>query len=327
MNEGRRQEETPSVRVRAEAAAWVAQIHGEEHTLERDARLRAWLGESDEHRRAFDRLTRAWEQAGKIRLRARHDAVAGEPQRRAKFGPWAAAAAATLVLAVSAAVYYLRVDAVVTDVGQQRVRLLPDGTRVTLNTNTRIEVNYDEHARRVRLIRGEAWFEVAKRPTWPFVVSVDGEVIRALGTSFIVRHDDAQDLSVTLVEGRVSVAPVEERAEPSDAQVLVPGERLVFSQHVAAAVDRPDLTRVTAWRQGRVEFDATSLADAAGEMNRYSKTRVILATADLARLRIGGVFRAGDSEEFVRIVISAFGLRADRRGRDIVLSEASRTIP
>jgi transmembrane sensor len=326
MSESRRQQETPSARVRAEAAAWVAQIHGEEHGLEQDARLRAWLGESDEHRRAFDRLTRAWEQAGKIRLRAGRDAVATEPRRRARFVPWAAAAAATLVL-VSAAVYYLRVDAVVTEVGQQRVRLLSDGTRVTLNTNTRIEVNYDENARRVRLIRGEAWFEVAKHTTWPFLVSVDGEVIRALGTSFIVRHDGAQDLSVTLVEGQVSVTPIEQNAAPDDAQVLAPGQRLVFSQHATAAVDRPDLTRVTAWRQGRVEFDATSLADAAGEMNRYSKTRVILATADLARLRIGGVFRAGDSEEFVRIVISAFGLRADRRGRDIVLSEASRTIP
>jgi transmembrane sensor len=198
MNETRPRQEAPSARVRAQAADWVAKIHEEEHSSELDARLRAWLDESDDHRRAFDRLTRAWEVAGKIRLRAPQDALAGELRRRSRFVPWAAAVAATLVLAVGAAVYYSRVDAVVTEVGQQRVRLLPDGTRVTLNTNTRIEVNYDEHARRVRLIRGEAWFEVAKRATWPFLVSVDGEVIRALGTSFIVRHDDAQDFSVTL---------------------------------------------------------------------------------------------------------------------------------
>jgi transmembrane sensor len=326
MNETRHHEEAPSARVRAEAAAWVARMHADEHSPEREAGLRVWLGESDDHRRAFDRLTRAWEQAGKIRLRARPDAMATEPRRRARYVPWAAAAAATLVLAVSAAVYYLRVDAIATEVGQQRVRLLSDGTRVTLNTNTRIEVNYDDHARRIRLIRGEAWFEVAKSATWPFLVSVDGEVIRALGTSFIVRHDGAQDLSVTLVEGRVSVTPVDKNAEPDAARVLSPGQRLVFSRHATAAVDRPELTRVTAWRHGRVEFDATSLAEAAAEMNRYSKTRVILADADLARLRIGGVFRAGDSEEFVRIVTSAFGLRADRQGSDIVLSETSRAL-
>jgi transmembrane sensor len=326
MTEARQQEETPSARVRAEAAAWVAQIHGEEQSPEGEARLRAWLGESDEHRRAFERLTRAWEQAGKIRLRASQDAVAIEPRRRSRFVPWAAAAA-MLVLALGVAVYRLRVDAMVTEVGQQRVGVLPDGTRVTLNTNTRIEVNYDEHARRVRLIRGEAWFEVAKNATWPFLVSVDGEIVRALGTSFIVRRDGTQGISVTLVEGRVSVTPIDQKAEPGEAQVLAPGQRLVLSEHSTSAVDRPDLTRVTAWRHGRVEFDATSLDDAAAEMNRYSKTRIILADADLARLSVGGVFRAGDSEEFVRIVTSAFGLRADRQGRDIVLSEASRAAP
>lgn len=326
MTEARQQEETPSARVRAEAAAWVAQIHGEEQSPEGEARLRAWLGESDEHRRAFERLTRAWEQAGKIRLRASQDAVAIEPRRRSRFVPWAAAAA-MLVLALGVAVYRLRVDAMVTEVGQQRVSVLPDGTRVTLNTNTRIEVNYDEHARRVRLIRGEAWFEVAKNATWPFLVSVDGEIVRALGTSFIVRRDGTQGISVTLVEGRVSITPIDQKAEPGEAQVLAPGQRLVLSEHSTSAVDRPDLTRVTAWRHGRVEFDATSLDDAAAEMNRYSKTRIILADADLARLSVGGVFRAGDSEEFVRIVTSAFGLRADRQGRDIVLSEASRAAP
>jgi transmembrane sensor len=326
MTEARQQEETPSARVRAEAAAWVAQIHGEEQSPEGEARLRAWLGESDEHRRAFERLTRAWEQAGKIRLRASQDAVAIEPRRRSRFVPWAAAAA-MLVLALGVAVYRLRVDAMVTEVGQQRVGVLPDGTRVTLNTNTRIEVNYDEHARRVRLIRGEAWFEVAKNATWPFLVSVDGEIVRALGTSFIVRRDGTQGISVTLVEGRVSITPIDQKAEPGEAQVLAPGQRLVLSEHSTSAVDRPDLTRVTAWRHGRVEFDATSLDDAAAEMNRYSKTRIILADADLARLSVGGVFRAGDSEEFVRIVTSAFGLRADRQGRDIVLSEASRAAP
>ena len=326
MSEARQQEVTPSARVRAEAAAWVAQIQGEEHGPEAQARLRAWLSESDDHRAAFERLTRAWEQAGKIRLRASHEAISGQPRRRSRFVPWAAAAA-MLVLAVGVAVYRLRVDAVVTEVGQQRVSVLPDGTRVTLNTNTRIEVSYDEHARRVRLIRGEVWFEVAKNATWPFLVSVDGEIVRALGTSFIVRRDGMQDLSVTLVEGRVSVTPIDQKAEPGEAQLLAPGERLVLSEHSPSAVDNPDLTRVTAWRHGRVEFDATSLADAAAEMNRYSKTRIVLADATLARLRVGGVFRAGDSEEFVRIVISAFGLRADRQGRDIVLSEASRTAP
>jgi len=322
-----RPDPAPSEEVRAEAAAWIAQLHDEQRSPDLEARVHAWLAKSEEHRRAFDRMTHAWEKSGAIRLRARGDTAAAEGRRRRRITPAKAALAATLVLIGAVLAYYWHDNAVVTGIGQQQVRLLRDGTRVVLNTDTRIEVKYDEHARRVRLIRGEAWFDVAKRPAWPFLVSVDGEEIRALGTSFIVRHDDAQYLSVTLVEGRISVAAIahNDEAPPPPAQILTPGQRLTISQNHASAVDRPELTRITAWERGRVEFEDTPLAEAADEMNRYSTTRITVADADIAQLRVGGVFRAGDSDEFVRIVTAAFALQADRRGNDIVLSRPANT--
>ncbi|MDB6087182.1 MAG: FecR family protein [Gammaproteobacteria bacterium] len=326
-----REETVPSEEVRAKAASWVAQLHDEQRGPDVDARVRAWLGESEDHRRAFDRMTRVWELSGKIQMRARGDISVTRSAPRLRVTPWTATVAATLVLAVTAAAYFWRDNTVVTGVGQRQVRLLRDGTRVVLNTDTRIEVNYDEHARRVRLVRGEAWFDVSKRPTWPFVVMVDGQEIRALGTSFIVRHD-AQDLSVTLVEGRISVAPMAgsdgaspDEAAPQNPQILTPGQRLTLSRHHAPALDRPELNHVTAWEHGRVEFDETPLGDAAREMNRYNTTHVIVADVDVAKLRIGGVFRAGDSDEFVGTVTAALGLRADRRGSNITLSRSSTT--
>ncbi|HEX3913127.1 MAG TPA: FecR domain-containing protein [Steroidobacteraceae bacterium] len=311
----------PSNQARAEAAVWIARLRDERGADGLDAEFHEWLGENEHHRRAFDRMTQAWEQAGKIRMRARDDIPAIRSAQGSRFSPWAAASAATLVLAVIITAIYWRDDALVTGIGQRQVRLLQDGTRVVLNTDTRIEVNYDEHLRRVRLVRGEAWFEVSKRPSWPFVVSVGGEEIRALGTSFIVRHDNDQDLSVTLVDGRISVAPVAGDGDSAQAaRILAPGQRLIVAPHQVPSVDRPELSRVTAWERGRVEFDETPLADAAAEMNRYNTKHVAVPDPELARLRIGGVFRAGDSDEFVKIVTTAFGLRADRNGRDIVLS-------
>jgi transmembrane sensor len=312
-----------SEEVRVEAATWITRLRDEQRGPDVEAELKEWLGKSPEHQRAFKRMTQVWEQAGNIRMRAQAD-VSATLSGRSQFSPWAAAAAAALALVVIVSLYW-RDNAFTTAVGQQRVRVLRDGTRVVLNTDTRIEVNYDEHARRVRLVRGEALFDVSKRPTWPFLVSVGDQEIRALGTSFIVRHDNDQDLSVTLVDGRISVAPVPENGEaPQQApQVLVPGQRLVISGHHAPAVDRPELSRVTAWERGRVEFDATPLKDATAEMNRYTTTRVIVADAEVAQLRIGGVFRAGDSDEFVKIVSAAFGLRAGRNGSDIVLSRST----
>jgi transmembrane sensor len=312
-----------SEEVRVEAATWIARLRDEQGGPHVEAELQEWLAESAEHQRAFERMTQVWEQAGNIRMRAQSD-VSVALRGRSRFSLWAGAAAAALVLVVIASLYW-RDNTFTTAVGQQRVRELRDGTRVVLNTDTRIEVNYDEQARRVRLVHGEARFDVSKRPTWPFLVSVGDQEIRALGTSFIVRHDNDQDLSVTLVDGRISVAPIAGSGEtpPHTPQVLVPGQRLVISQHRAPAVDRPELSRVTAWERGRVEFDATPLEDATTEMNRYTTSRVIVLDPEVAQLRIGGVFRAGDSEEFVKIVTSALGLKADRNGADIVLSQST----
>jgi transmembrane sensor len=307
-----------SEEARVEAAAWIARLRDERRGPEVETELREWLGESEEHQRAFNRMTHVWQQAGKIRMRAQTDVSTA--RRRSRFAPWAAALAAALVLAVITSVYW-RDNALTTAVGQQQVRVLRDGTRVLLNTDTRIEVNYDEHFRRVRLVRGEARFDVSKRPTWPFLVSVGDQEIRALGTSFIVRHDNDQDLSVTLVDGRISVAPVAGNGEAP--QVLVPGQRLVVSRDHASSVDQPELRRVTAWERGRVEFDATPLEEATTEMNRYTTTRLLVADTEVAQLRIGGVFRAGDSEEFVKIVSAAFGLQAEHHGATIVLSRSS----
>jgi transmembrane sensor len=310
---------------RVEAAAWIARLRDERRGPEVETELREWLGESEEHQRAFNRMTQVWQQAGKIRMRSQTDVSTAK--RRSRFAPWAAALAAALVLAVITSVYW-RDNALTTTVGQQEVHMLRDGTRVLLNTDTRIEVNYDEHFRRVRLVRGEARFDVSKRPAWPFLVSVGDQEIRALGTSFIVRHDSDQDLSVTLVEGRISVATVAGNNETSQAtQVLIPGQRLVISRRHAPSVDQPELRRVTAWERGRVEFDATPLEEATTEMNRYAATRLLVADTEVAQLRIGGVFRAGDSEEFVKIVTAAFGLHAKRNGATIVLSRSTEAQP
>lgn len=313
----------PSTDVRAEAAAWIARMRDEKRGPQLEAQFRGWLDENEEHQRAFARMTQVWEQAGKIRMRARDEISAVRTGRSSRFSRWAPSLAATLILVAVGAVYYWRNGALETEVGQRQIRLLRDGTRVVLNTDTRIEVNYDQHLRRVRLIRGEAWFNVSKHPTWPFIVSVGDQEVRALGTSFIVRRDaQDQDLSVTLVDGRVSITPLAQNEDaPSQApQILAPGQRLVISRRHKLAVDRPELSRVTAWERGQVEFAETPLEDAVTEMNRYTTTHITVPDAEVAQLRIGGVFHAGDSEEFVKVVTAAFGLRADRNGGDTVLS-------
>jgi transmembrane sensor len=225
---------------------------------------------------------------------------------------------------------------IATKVGEQRQVVLDDGTRVFLNTDTQ--------ARRVELTRGEALFNVAKKPDWPFIVAAGDRQVRALGTSFVVRRDE-QRLAVTLVEGEVMVSPrlasssgaVSSSPQPdagaiaqtppaaagqprNDVFTLTPGQRLTFTAGAATRLDTPSVEKATAWRRGQVILDDTPLATAIVEMNRYNSVKLVVERPEAAALLVNGLFQAGDSTHFANAVAQAYGLRLIERGDQIILS-------
>jgi transmembrane sensor len=331
----------PSPAARAEAAAWIARLHGPNRTQDVEAGLRRWLDDDPEHVAAFEFLTETWEKSARLRRRPTERIQTWE---RAGFGVSfsraALATAATAVLAVIGTLLYLHSDAVSTGVGELRTLMLDDGSRVQLNTNTRIVVHYEKALRRVYLDKGEALFEVARHPEWPFVVTAQGREIRALGTEFLVKSDP-QHLVVTLVEGKVAVTPAGlERASTSvptpaaprpranraagstdheDTFTLAPGERLTFVGAGSTRIDRPSLNRITAWEHGQVALDNTPLAEAAAEMNRYSRVRILIEDPAIAAIQVSGLFRAGDSGNFAKAVARTYHLRAIEADRQIRL--------
>jgi transmembrane sensor len=339
-----RKRPTPSAAARAEAAAWVARLHGPNRTEEVEAGLRRWLADDPDHTAAFELLTDAWERSAQLKRRPLERIASWERVGfRMSFSRVALATACTFVFAVIATLVYLHTDAVSTGVGEYRTLALEDGTRVHLNTDTRVVIRFDKHSRRVALERGEALFEVAKRPDWPFVVSAAGREIRALGTAFMVRTDDGQ-LAVTLVEGKVAVSgpgPITPTSNPmpgisksnqaaetgnsaGSPITLSPGQRLTLAAASAAKIDQPSLDRVTAWEYGQVSFDNTPLGAAIAEMNRYSRTRIILSDAVAADVRISGIFEAGDSANFAKAVARTYRLQVSAEGRSrIVLTKLS----
>jgi len=312
----------PAPETLAEAAAWIAELHDAARSPYLEGRVRSWVAEDPAHRLAFERMTRAWETSGELGRDVIARADAARRSARWRRMSVAAGVLAVLTAAVLVASAWLRAGVVATGVGEQRSLLLTDGTRVLLNTSTRLIVHYDAQARRVRLLMGEALFDVARRTTWPFIVTAGSHEVRALGTSFIVRHDDPERVSITLVEGRVSV--VAARALPTHAPaaaILSPGQRLTVTSGRAPALDTPELGRLTAWETGRVEFDATPLGEAAREMNRYSP-RAIEVDPEIATLAVTGVFRAADLDEFVHAVCATFDLTATQESGAIRLSRS-----
>ncbi|CAM4191825.1 FecR family protein [Roseateles saccharophilus] len=210
--------------------------------------------------------------------------------------------------------------------------MLPDGTRVTLNTATRVRATLTQAKRVVQVSLGEALFEVAKDATRPFVVQVADANVTATGTTFLVRAtpqrgDEAFD--VTLIEGQVIVNQAGRAAHGRSVEqfVMEPGERLRArssgggaSDALGARLDRPKLENLTAWKRGEVVLDDVSLVDAVLEMNRYSKLPVVILDMDtIGSLRISGIMHAGDSEAFARAVASLHGLSVRMTDRRIEL--------
>lgn len=319
--------------IAAEAAVWVARLHGPDRSRRMEHECLAWQARSAAHREAFERCTETWQDVPRVTLASAYAAAssrdrASEAGRRSGIAPawrWASAfAIAGLVLGGIAAFQIWR-DAGVygTGVGEQQLVVLDDGTRMSLNTATRVKVVLDDGQRTVSVERGEALFDVARDARRPFVVRAAGTEVTAIGTVFAVRFNGrdasaADALAVTLVEGEVIVrkagdarglAPAQPvRMQAGDRVRLVAGDGPSVGP-VAARVDRPDIDRMMAWRRSEAVFDDTTLADAVAEMNRYSRTPIVLVDASRwAELRVSGQYRTGDSTGFAGAVAALHGL-------------------
>jgi transmembrane sensor len=308
----------------AEAGVWVARLHSGEPDKIAMAGVKQWLKAHPMNVRALELCTEVWEDSANLRRITPFEAHAPAAPRKHRFFTVAAAAAA-LLLAIGMTLWLKPAPDLATEVGEQRLVTLKDGTHVFLNTATRLAVNFDSHARRVELKSGEALFDVAKKPTWPFIVKAAGREIKALGTSFIVRSDTTQT-AVTLIEGTVSVtvdgsSPDQRMSAPAAPQnfTLKPGQKLTFLG-TQSRLDVTPLDKAVAWRRGEIIFDDTSLSEAAMELNRYNKDKILIERPDAQSVRVTGLFQTGDSLSFARAVAQSYGLTVEERKDAIVLS-------
>lgn len=309
----------------AEAAVWIARLHGPNRTAECERECRSWLARSPLHRLAFERATATWDVLDEVSMASafrNRPRAAREETRRSSQGIWAVVAvgACTVVFGVIW-MLWLGQSTYATRVGEQRSLRLADGTRLALNTDTRLSVVKRSDLRLIELAHGEAYFEVAKDPLHPFIVDAGKTHIKALGTAFAVRRD-GDKVAVTLVEGRISVTEDGGcgRADCATHEVLVAGQRLVATGVAPAVIDQAPVQQVTAWRRGEVILEQTPLAEAIAEMNRYSILPIRIDDAAVAQLPVSGIFNVGDNEEFAQAAAAVHGLHIRQHPDGLLLS-------
>lgn len=320
---------SPDRVVDRQAAEWVVrQQQGLDATGRRE--FQAWL-QDPAHAAAFAEMRQTSELLDGLRDSAPLAAARPPRARLYWFTVGAAAAAAIVMLALfrlapSRSVAPAAVQVVATDVGVFKELPLADGSVVGLNTDTAVEVRYSPTERRIALVRGEAFFTVAKNPARPFFVEAGGVAVRAVGTAFNVRYR-ADGIEVTVREGKVQVSR-------GSAGVVVPslvaGERTLIllgneraSEAIAVArLEEPRLQSALAWREHRLEFSDTPLGDVAAEFNRYNRHRLVIEDPALAEQKFGGAFAASGYESLIEVLEQSFGVVAERRADVTILRRA-----
>lgn len=203
----------------------------------------------------------------------------------------------------------------VTERGERRNIILADGSSVLLDADSALADVSVAGERRVKVIRGGAFFEVVPSSI-PFVVEAANGEVRVLGTGFDVRILPNGG-SVTLAHGRVSIR--------TDAQsgrtVLEPGEQVQFGPEGIAAAQSVELEDALAWRSGRYTFYGARLGDVVEEIGRYRKGRIVIATSALADERVTGSFSLSDTDEALSSLQASIGFAMYRvTSRMVVIS-------
>ena len=326
----------PTEAVAEQAAGWFVRLQSEEAGQADWAEFTTWLEASPEHQAAYDRLERLSIELEDV-CQATDAAGADGPEdatvvplrpktrNRPAIRTWialAAAAAASVALAAVALDYNLipglsppvsRTYA--TAKGHTQTLRLADGTRIDLNSASRIAVSYEPHARRVAMFDGEAIYDVAKDPDRPFLIAVGDREVRVVGTEFDILRLGAS----TTVTVRRGVVAVGFAGGPYEAK-LVKGQQLTHSDGSAtSAIKSVDPDTSFSWRSGRIVYDNRPLDEVVADLSRYFDTPIRLGDPGLGRVRFSGVLVIDSEDAVVRRLEDFVPVHAERSKDAIVL--------
>lgn len=300
-----------------EAAAWFARLKTKTISVAELEQFKAWRADPA-RKQAYEAVESVWRQSDRLGTDADiADALARTPaRRRQRIGKrstrvWAISGLVAVAMgAVVVGVLLSTPRAYSTGVGQRLAVQLDDGSLLHLDTDSRVEVRYSRTGRNLVLSRGQALFDVAPDVDRPFLVKAGLTSVRALGTRFDVRRDGGR-VQVTLIEGRVDVVNA---AQTPERWRLAPGEQITTRSKATGQPAHPrkvDAEAVSSWTEGRIEFQATPLATAVAEMNRYTVRPITLDAADYARKPVSGAFDTGKDAAFADAVAHIYGLRVE----------------
>lgn len=289
------------------AAGWAERLSGP-HGLEERAEFEAWLAERPVHEFAWFEMA-ALRDAVQPTAReavAREQALAPRREGRRRIGTLAACAAALAIgfWAVPELALRLQADGIA-PTGETRDMRLPDGTHVALNSGSAIDLRFAGGRRDVKLLRGEAFFDVARDPAHPFTIAAGDSRVRVLGTHFNVRMD-GERTTVTVAEGRVQFGPA---GAPARNLILTAGQQAFVEDGAAQRQPVYDASAAFAWREQQIIFYRAPLRDVVAEIERYRAAPVFVLGSGIGSRTVSGAFSTKTPEVALANTVKLLGLR------------------
>jgi transmembrane sensor len=350
-----------SEQIEEAAAQWFVRQQSGIWSAADQAEFEAWLGAATAHRIHYLRVSTTWDYAARLKALgagvpvgsipsrgswgdaryfkgtaeppqapAPREVASSEVSARSRLRRALAVAASVGFLLVAAAIFnsrtdYFTAEHYTTKVGGLNNVPLADGSNVTLNTDSSIRVALAHDERRIRLEKGEAFFEVAKDRTKPFVVYAGDKRVVAVGTKFSVRRD-GKEIQVVVTEGRVRLAEADEKdasivptegsnktrqsiGEPQRESIFLDAGAVAHASDSSIEVSQDtesNAARLLAWRTGYVAFQNTPLADAVTEFNRYITRKIVIEDPSIATIVVGGNFRFNNTTAFLDLLQTGF---------------------
>jgi transmembrane sensor len=314
--------------IEAEACAWIAQLDGGEPSNEDLDAFREWMQRSPLHREEIKRLSALW---GDLNILTELAVPRRKPSRILSYFFNLRAAAAVVAVLMSAYMLWPRGHApagvewplYATAIGERKPLTFSDGSKVLLNTESRIQVEYTAQKRVVRLLQGEAYFEVAHNPVRPFLVYAGVNVVRAVGTAFSV-HVQRRDVSVVVTQGAVELSSMPDAVSSARVSTssrhtvklvaIRAGQGATVDEHVEAieTIEPAEVTRKLSWREGVLSFSGEPLEQVVEEVSRYTSVSIVISDPRIRNVAIGGYFKAGETEAMFEALETSFGVRVTR---------------
>ncbi len=294
---------------------WFLNLKARENCPQTEHDFKNWLSRSPVHEQAFERALKTWAQLGEVPPVHAHlwrpVAAAPMPARRSR-KMWVAGAALALAayavafLAGPSLLLHLEADHI-TRTAESRTLTLEDGTIVEMGGDSAITTQITASIRRVILLSGEAFFDVAHDASRPFTVDAGGVSVAVLGTAFDVQLADGET-TVELARGTVAISY--DGSKHRQNFELSPGE-MASIDHSTGAVMRSSIAPedIAAWRTGKMFVNDVTVASAAERLQRYHPAWISVPDAALASRRVTGLYDLKNPDAALEAIVKPFGGR------------------